>query len=611
MALVVELVRECLNNVDDIAGRWQIEGGQVLDEDKKQVGSYSGVKQVSCGTAQQNMAQLWLITFLLGTNPLENITLHGAHDFNTGGEVDSVSAAPGAMAAQIGQQFSRVVNTLTIAWASDQRRGDTRMATISSAWAASPIATNGDLSAPEWAGAGKFALGNNGKLWVKNDAKWLYLALDMTPDPGGASDHDYFWLSIDVDGNRQITPHVDINYGPYPPGDVTLGRQYYLGPATWTGLSPLSSGEQYLQTVAPSPASPAPHRVWQMKLALSELGVDFSTTVLQTIAFGLRVASASGATTDYPPNFDTSFADLNDIVLATVPSPTYPPGTEGAVIAGVGFIPATLISAEGYATTPASYSLYPGLVDYAFYGTMQVKANHATVLGLWGQGARKYQLLLDGAPLLQSWNNYAWNGSTFVLETFAADAQGQYALYDPSGEYIVSDLLALWNSVGTAAGTHSLEVVFYEANGTTVVPAPAQALYLTIDNNLPLTVIDRTKTTYEGLPIAPCAIEPLGGAVEFWITAYSDLGHLAQYTLEALWDVSSAQIASDSYAPGHVSPAGWDGLNDVGPIPAGGWKPPQQCAYQFLLTAWMRTTNGVTGTPYTQDSRYVAFIAPS
>ncbi len=107
MALTLELLRECLNNAEDAAGLWQIEGGQVLDIDKRRVGNYSSVKRVSCGTRQQNTI------FFLGTTPPENITLHGAHDCNGGGEVGSVSAASGAMAVHIGHQFGRV-NTVTI-----------------------------------------------------------------------------------------------------------------------------------------------------------------------------------------------------------------------------------------------------------------------------------------------------------------------------------------------------------------------------------------------------------------------------------------------------------------------------------------------------------------
>jgi len=115
MSLVLTLVRECLNNVDDAGGRWQIEGGKVLDKKQKQVANYSSVKRVSCGTEQQNTAQLWMTLFFLGEKPPQNITLHGAHDFNSGGEIGSVSAASAAQAAHIGKQFKRVVNTLTIA----------------------------------------------------------------------------------------------------------------------------------------------------------------------------------------------------------------------------------------------------------------------------------------------------------------------------------------------------------------------------------------------------------------------------------------------------------------------------------------------------------------
>jgi hypothetical protein len=113
MALTLELVRECLNNVEDVAGRWQIEGGKVLQR-KRHVANYSSVKRVSCGTQEQNTAMLWITIFFLKKAPPENITLHGAHDFNSGGEIGSVSAASPAHATHIGKQFKRVVNTLTI-----------------------------------------------------------------------------------------------------------------------------------------------------------------------------------------------------------------------------------------------------------------------------------------------------------------------------------------------------------------------------------------------------------------------------------------------------------------------------------------------------------------
>jgi len=111
--LTYTLHRDCLNNVDDAGMRWQIEGGKVL-ENGNHVADYSSVKRVSCGTTHQNSAQLWVTLFYIGQKPPENITLHGAHDFHSGGEIGSVSAASSAFSAQIGKQFKRVGNTLTI-----------------------------------------------------------------------------------------------------------------------------------------------------------------------------------------------------------------------------------------------------------------------------------------------------------------------------------------------------------------------------------------------------------------------------------------------------------------------------------------------------------------
>jgi hypothetical protein len=112
-SLSYTLHRDCLHDAHDPGMHWQIEGGKVL-ENGKHVADYSSVKRVSCGTTHQNTAQLWITLFYIGKKPPENITLHGAHDFHSGGEIGSVSAASSAFSAYIGKQFKRVANTLTI-----------------------------------------------------------------------------------------------------------------------------------------------------------------------------------------------------------------------------------------------------------------------------------------------------------------------------------------------------------------------------------------------------------------------------------------------------------------------------------------------------------------
>ncbi|TMQ02195.1 MAG: hypothetical protein E6J91_53275, partial [Deltaproteobacteria bacterium] len=72
---------------------------------------------------------------------------------------------------------------------------------------------DGNLGATEWAGAGTMPLVaggvNYGTVMMKNDAQFLYIALDITRDMGNSpGDGDYFWLMFDVDRNRAITPHT-------------------------------------------------------------------------------------------------------------------------------------------------------------------------------------------------------------------------------------------------------------------------------------------------------------------------------------------------------------------------------------------------------------------
>ncbi|MFT3935337.1 MAG: hypothetical protein QM726_17055 [Chitinophagaceae bacterium] len=110
------LVRHSLNNVDDVAGRWQHEGGEVFQKDKK-VGYYASTKRVTFGgTDAQNTAMLTL-TIFLGKSKIgapENITLQGSHDFNTGSETGSVSAASATQSSLRGKTFNRIVNTVNI-----------------------------------------------------------------------------------------------------------------------------------------------------------------------------------------------------------------------------------------------------------------------------------------------------------------------------------------------------------------------------------------------------------------------------------------------------------------------------------------------------------------
>jgi hypothetical protein len=111
-----QLNRKTLNNVTDVAGLWQHEGGEVL-QNEKQVGYYASYKRVTTGGTDALNTAMVTLTIFLGksrTGAPENITFQGAHDFNSGNEIGSISAASANNAALIGKNTVRVVNTLTI-----------------------------------------------------------------------------------------------------------------------------------------------------------------------------------------------------------------------------------------------------------------------------------------------------------------------------------------------------------------------------------------------------------------------------------------------------------------------------------------------------------------
>ena len=490
------------------------------------------------------------------------------------------------------------------------------MALVISTWANNPITINGALTPPEWNGAGVMPI-PAGFLMAKNDANFLYVALDLVGDLGAdAGTGDYFWFTADTDANAAITPHHDLNYGLLPGAPNLLRRQYYLGPGVWTGvLNEITSNQTHIG-FGPTSHSAVPHRVWEMRIKLSELGVDMSDPAsLKVVRFGVRVASTTPPFTfDYPATFYTNFTNLHTIALAL--SPTLPPGLAGAVIGTVGFIPTTNISADGFATTAPTY--YFPVVETAFGGAMNFHGNQVTMLSLWAANARKYKILhrvgTSGAftPIRQSWSNYHWNGSTYILEPFGPDSSDNYVLTNPSEEYSLKNLLLSWNSVGETPGIHQFQARFLRNDGTTVVASTPQTVSLMVDNNqADVQIINILHNT---VPVPACAIETMldnTDGLQFRITANDVEGHLQSYSLNAYYgDNLSATIVSDTYAA-HMNPAHlWSGvINALAPT-VGEWVPPISCAYQFRVSAWPRVTNGYGWIGGVEFNRHVTIIKP-
>jgi hypothetical protein len=481
------------------------------------------------------------------------------------------------------------------------------MAILQSAWAAAPIELTDALNAESWAGARERQMAiPGGYMWVKNDAYFAYIALDLTTDtnndPGTG---DFFWLSFDNDRNRAISPSTDTNYAVYPGQPNKLGKQFYLGANVWTGL--LATDSSCRISFEASPNSTTPHRIWKMRINLSEISVSLSPFILWTpfTNFGLKVASSTPAFNQNTPlNFNSSFASLHTLYFAR--NASLPAADLGPVMGSVGLIPTTKINAaSGKATTDAGYYVFAQ--NDAFGGLLNIIGNRTQLQTLWAAGARKYRVLgragTSGAfaNLRSAWYNYRWGGSDYVLESVGPDGSDFYPLPNPAVDYSIDDLLYQFDSTRSPNGLCQFQVQFFNASGAAVA-APGQTLTICIDNNVPAVKINNVK--HGANLVNACDIVQLTAAqpgVTVNYDANDAEGNLHSFSLSASWgDGASAAIESVSYAI--AMGASWVGVtNRTSPA----YVPAVSCAHAFTVTAWARTTNGYGRIGRNSASRFV------
>ena len=318
-----------------------------------------------------------------------------------------------------------------------------------SVWAKTPPVVPGGFSAPAWADAVAMPI-PGGILMAKNDHSFLYLLLDLVKDTGNSPGvGDYFWLSFDVDCNASITPRRDVNYGIYPTLPIRIGRQFYLGPGTWTGISSQPTQSFARQEFGVTPSSTVQHRVWELRIDLKEVGAQMDSVVLPPVLhFGLRVSSSTPQITfDFPANFFQDFKNLPGILLAmNAPLPS-----NGKPVVGIGLIPVGdgvtghdgIDPNTGRATTAAGY--YLPTQGAAFGGVLNLIGDKTVLQNLWNQNITKYCVKVKGTQkfLLESWTNYHLRNNEWVYEYFTPDGDGFYDLRQPLEEVAIWSILFL------------------------------------------------------------------------------------------------------------------------------------------------------------------------
>ncbi len=487
---------------------------------------------------------------------------------------------------------------------------------LNSRWATNPLTLDESLNDAAWAGSMPQKLpvaGGNIWLYLRNDAHFMYLAIDLPDETASVAAGDYFWLSFDINKNSVINPNQDINYGTLAstyPGKVV--RQYYLGPSTWTGIN--GQPGSYKTAFEGSPKNSASHKVWKMKIPLADFGINLAA--LNIVAwFGLRMHSGTHSY-DFPASFfGSGFNQMSTSVMVFARNATIDPALMGPVIAAVGLIPtaASVIDpATGRATTAAGY--YVPAYKAAFGGSLNLIFNHNTVGALYAAGARKYKVRFGtvsaGTELSSAWYNYRWVGNEVVLDAFGPDAGGFYTLPDPASQYSIEDLLMQFNSALLPNGLYHFAVEFFTA-GNVHMDAPVQDLKLLIDNTVPVVNLDliaKSSAPTVNFPVCEFANLAPGEGLVFRMTATDPEGDISSYGLNyAYGNGSGGSIWADSF--GSSKPPGWTGVSNFAvPTSPSPWIPPATCAYAFTVYAYARTTNGYGYIGYNSYMRMITII---
>lgn len=489
---------------------------------------------------------------------------------------------------------------------------------LNSKWAANPILLSATLNDSVWANTNtqKLPVAGNVWLYLRNDAKNMYLVVDMPDETSNSSSTgDYFWLSFDVNRNSAITANQDVNYGTSSSQPGKIGKQFYISANTWTGL--VSFPGEFVFAFEASPKNATPHKVWKLQIPLLDFGINLS--LLNVIAWmGLRL-KVGGNTYDFPTNFSgAGFNTMNTSVLVFARNAVIDPALQGPVMAAVGLIPtaASVIDpATGRATTAAGY--YVAVNKAAFGGTLNLIFNHNTVNTLRAAGAVKYKMsygLVGGSmsPLSSAWSNYRWVGNDVVLDSFGPDAAGYYFLPNAAAQYSIQDLLMQFNSALLPNGKYQFTVQFFNA-GNAVVASPAQTLVLLIDNTVPVVSINSiSKSTAPGVDVLASSCSPLtlaaGEGLFFNVTANDPEGDVSSLALGyAQGDGGGGTIYSDSFDAS--KPVNWVGItNFKAPVGATPWIPAKTCVYSFTIAAYARITNGYSYIGYNSATRMLYIV---
>ena len=510
--------------------------------------------------------------------------------------------------------------------------------TVQSSWIpgpSTPPIIDGTITAGEWQGAGQapilVGLTPVGYALVKNDTSNLYLILDITDDTTDDTVpmQDSFRITVDVHADKNIEPNVDVQF--MMDSSANLGRQFYLGPGSYTALTPAPDSFVGVGFGGSPILSSPSHRMWELAIAFDDIGISsdiWTSGGAPVVRIGVRLISANPSfNIAFPANFETDFSDLMTIYLGypAVPVDPLAPGLKG-----VGHIPRSNII-DGYADTWAEPDPILRVKDAPFGSTIDVKGDFEALMV---NGAVNYQVEYskDGGPFhlfTQTWTNYEWDSGTakYLAKAIKPDLTGKYeCLPYPLNDWYWNDLVLRWKTASFGDGVYTVRLTAYDNMGAVIPSISGTTLTLVIDNTGPQVEIKEVYHFVGGSvteSLSDCGVVTIDAGdasdgLRFRIKAIELDGHLGKYWMKAYYGINKDMfiIPEDSYNPTHINEDGlhlWNGDSDLvyPPVSSDPWKPDtgaaylgKICGYQFRLAAVPRTINGYSPIFYREYNRH-------
>lgn len=204
----------------------------------------------------------------------------------------------------------------------------------------------------------------------------------------------------------------------------------------------------------------------------------------------------------------------------------------GPLLMGIGFIPFDKVQASGLATTDPGY--FYQVTNVPFGGTLPLMVNHQRAAN---DGAVYYRVKVDGALRSDSWSDYRWNGTQYVLQTIGpvnVSGNPDYYPVHPVSELFLwmnPSLGMLMNSTNLINGLHTIVLEF--SNGTGTVIETSTPLTIMVNNQHCVATV--SAPTLSGVPAdTVCGVLKYGANTAAPVALSYTASHPANYATYSL-----------------------------------------------------------------------------